>query len=296
MADAKHVIKIGAARVHRVEELTFKFPMELLTRDADVLRRHEQWLLPNFMDPDRCTFDFSCHSWLVQVDGRTVLVDPCNGNGRVRPVLRQFDHLNTPYIERFEATGVRPDEVDFVFCTHMHCDHCGWNTQLRDGQWIPTFPKARYLFVRREYERWRPDRPEYVTVDYNVGVFEDSVRPIMEAGLADLVPGIHRVSSSVTIEPAYGHTFGHSMLHLISNGTEAYFCGDAFHHPLQLLYPELHLPGCDDLTQAIVTRRELRDLCAERNAVLLPAHFSAPHAGRVSRTSEGYQFQPLWLV
>src|SRR4029077_19705432 len=46
------------------------------------------------------------------------------------------------------------DAPHYVFCTHLHIDHCGWNTVLRDGRWVPTFPKAKYIFHKREYAAW----------------------------------------------------------------------------------------------------------------------------------------------
>jgi len=188
---------------------------------------------------------------------------------------------------------VRPDQVDVVFCTHLHCDHCGWNTQLKAGRWVPTFPNARYLFVRREVERWDPGRPGHRAVDYNVGVFEDSVAPILEAGLAELVEDRHAVCEVLTIEPAWGHTGGHSTLRYAERGDELIFTGDAFHHPLQVLDPTLHLEGCDDLEAAVATRRRLREALAARGAVMLPAHFPAPHGGRVTGAGEAFRFQPL---
>jgi len=158
---------------------------------------------------------------------------------------------------------------------------------------VPTFPNARYVYVRREYERWDPRRPGYNPVDYNAGVFEHSVLPIMEAGLADLVNDVHRLSDSVEIEPAYGHTLGHSMLQVSSRSHSVCFTGDVFHHPLQILYPELHLPGCDDLAMAIETRRRVATFCAERGALIVPAHFAKPHAGYIRRGQGALTFEPI---
>ena len=168
-------------------------------------------------------------------------------------------------------------------------------TKLRDGKFVPTFPNARYIYPRKEYERWNPRRPDYQAVDYNEGVFECSVQPIIDAGLGDVIDDNYQLSQSVNIEPAYGHTRGHTMLHVNAAGEEVYFTGDVFHHPLQILYPELHLPGCDDLDTAIATRRRVATLCAERGAVLIPAHFADPHIGYVKKEGEQFSFEPLTL-
>lgn len=285
------VITVGTAEIRRVEEMAIKSPMEVLTRNEALVAANTDWLVPPLLYPEG-SWDFIFQSWILLVDGKVFVIDPCNGNSRPH-MYPFFSMLDTPYIERFAATGVRPQDVDYVFCTHLHHDHCGWNTELRDGRFVPTFPKARYLFARREYERWDPRLPGHRVVDYNVGVFERSVLPVMDAGLAELVDDRHRLSPSVSIEPAYGHTMGHSILHLVSQPEEAYFTGDVFHHPLQIVDPTVHLPGCDDLEQAIETRRRLIALCLERNALIIPAHFPRPHAGRIRRHDDGVVFEPL---
>ena len=284
-------IKVGDAEIRRVEEMAIKSPTWSLTKDQALIDANKHWLEPLFLQPGDY-WDFIFQSWLMVVDSKVFVIDPCTGNGRPH-MYPFFNMLETPYIERFAATGVKPEEVDYVFCTHLHHDHCGWSTQLRAGRFVPTFPNARYVYVRREYERWDTRRPDHKPVDYNMGVFDQSVLPIMEAGLAQLVDDRHRISPSVAIEPAYGHTMGHSILHLSSNAKEAYFTGDVFHHPLQILYPELHMPGCDNLDMAIETRRRVVELCAERNALVIPAHFPTPHAGWARRQNGVVTFEAL---
>ena len=284
-------IKVGDAEIRRVEEMTIISSMALLTQDQALIDANKDWLMPAFMSADGKR-DFVFQSWILLADGKVIVIDPCTGNDRPH-VLPLFRGLNTPYIERFCATGIRPQEVDYVFCTHLHHDHCGWSTQLRDGKFVPTFPNARYVYVRREIERWDPRRPDYRSVEYNAGVFEHSVQPVLDAGLAELVNDGHRLSASVAIEPANGHTLGHSMLLVTSRSQSVCFTGDVFHHPLQISYPELHLPGCDDLAMAIETRRRVANLCAERDALIIPAHFAKPHAGYVRRTWGAFRFEPI---
>jgi len=285
------MVVLGNAEIWRVEELRMRAPLSIMTEDKALIDQHRDWLAPDFLgDDEQCDFVFQ--SWLLQLDGRIVLIDPCTGNGRPHP-MPVFDHLDIPFIERFEATGIRPEQVDYVFCTHFHHDHCGWNTQLRDGRYVPTFPRARYIFVQREYERWDPRRPGYREVDYNIGVFERSVLPVMEAGLAELVGDNHRILPGLEVQPAHGHTGGHSILHLTTRADQAYFTGDLFHHPLQMIYPALHMPGCDDLQQAIESRRRAVSLALESHALLIPAHFPAPHMGRLRQQHGIVRFEKL---
>jgi glyoxylase-like metal-dependent hydrolase (beta-lactamase superfamily II) len=179
----------------------------------------------------------------------------------------------------------------------MHHDHCGWNTLLRDGRWAPTFPNARYVFVKREYERWHPDQAgNFQHLVYNDGVYERSIAPVVQAGLADLVLDSHRLTPSVRIEVGRGHTDGHSMLHLSSNGEEAMFSGDAFHHPLQLIDHSIKFGDHDDWDAVVDTRRRLVRDSLERNMLLIPAHLPFPHAGWVRKKGEqGLSFEALQL-
>jgi glyoxylase-like metal-dependent hydrolase (beta-lactamase superfamily II) len=284
-------LRIGTAEVERVEEQQMPVPFTLLTDDEEFVARRVAPLPSGFLDPATMTFLFSNHSWIIRIDGLTVLVDPCNGNGRVRSVPN-FHDLHLPYLERLAATGTTPDAVDLVFCTHLHNDHCGWNTQQVDGQWVPTFPNAEYVFVDTEYARWDTSAGAEHPNTFNESVFDECVRPVVDAGLARIVSVPHTISNSLTVEFAPGHTTGHSMLRLESEGALAYFTGDVFHHPAQITRPECHLPGCDDLALAIETRRALVERIHEEGALLFPAHFSEPHYGSIGVDDVEFVFIP----
>lgn len=287
-------ITLGDAEIRSVLEMSLrKRPIAYLQADPALIEANRSWLAPHFLEAGD-TWSLNFQSWILQVDDKVVVVDPCTGNGRPHP-MPPFDMLDIPFIERFSETGVRPQDVTHVFCTHMHHDHCGWNTQLRGGRYVPTFPNARYLFVRREYERWDPNGADYRAVDYNEGVYERSILPVVEAGLADLVMDRHQVSPGLEIQPAHGHTRGHAMLHLSSAAQQGYFTGDMFHHPLQLVQPELQFGDCDDLAAAIDTRRRFVELALDREALIIPAHLPFPHAGRLRRRGDLVSFEALSL-
>jgi glyoxylase-like metal-dependent hydrolase (beta-lactamase superfamily II) len=180
-----------------------------------------------------------------------------------------------------------------VFCTHLHSDHCGWNTHLRDGRYVPTFPNALYYMHRREVERWDFRQADYRHVPANAGIFENSVLPILEAGLAEVIPGDHRIAPSLSSVSTPGHTLGHTALHLASAGQEDWFTGDTFHHPLELLHPELDAGTCEDYAQTVATRRRLIEIFVAGGALIVPAHFTAPHAGYLREQGEMRKFVPL---
>jgi glyoxylase-like metal-dependent hydrolase (beta-lactamase superfamily II) len=157
---------------------------------------------------------------------------------------------------------------------------------------VPTFRRALYLFSESEYRRWDSANPAGHPNTFNPSVFDECVRPVTEAGQAHIISIPHQVSPSLTIQPAPGHTVGHAMLHLESDGVQAYFTGDAFHHPLQLTRPELHLPGCDDLETAIATRKDLVQRVLDQGAFVFPAHFPEPHYGRLGTDGDEVCFLP----
>ncbi|EJM24360.1 Zn-dependent hydrolase, glyoxylase [Pseudomonas sp. GM21] len=293
MSKASTMFSLGHTEIFRIEETRQLLPIAALNAEPALLDANRHWLMPNFLDAEG-QFELVHQTWIARVDGKIVVVDPCNGNGRTRPLLPDYNHLDTPFLERFAATGIRPEQVDYVFCTHLHCDHCGWNVQLRDGRWVPTFANARYLFVRREAQRWGARRGDYRGAAFNDGIYEECVQPVIDAGLAELVDDYHRVANAVSIEPAYGHTAGHSILRVDTGGGEIFFSGDVFHHPLQIVDTALCIGegGDDDAAAAVATRVRLRALIAERDALMLPGHFQQPHGGRIRRSGEVFTFVP----
>src|ERR1700730_14453820 len=202
--------RIGAATITRIEE-TYGLFFEARSFFADwrdeVAAEHMAWMVPDHFDPASGFLKLSIHSWLVEVGGRQILIDTCVGNHKSRKARPFWDQLDTPYLARLAAAGVKPEEIDMVMCTHLHVDHVGWNTRLDSGRWVPTFPNARYLFAKREWEHWSAERdPD------TARIMADSVKPVLDAGLADLVAMDHRISSEIWLEPTPGHTSGNARL------------------------------------------------------------------------------------
>ena len=286
-------MKIGTISAHPILEidcLQFPYTMFFDIQDPAAMAREEGWSKPEYYDRASESLRLSTHSWLLDTGTHKILVDPCVGNHKPRRVFEAYNMLDTPYLERLRKAGARPEDIDFVFCTHLHVDHCGWNTQLVDGKWVPTFPNARYLFSRRDHDYWKVrdtlEAATTISLEVNVGVFADSVQPVISAGQAELLDDATTIADCLHIEPGYGHTMGHLIATLQSQGDGALFAGDALHHPVQIYHPDWNTSGCTLPEEARKTRRYLLAKCADQQLWLAAAHFMAPHMLRIVRDGQ----------
>lgn len=281
-------LRVGDATVVRVEEMidaTFTAAGFFRPFEPAALAPHLHWLAPRYYVPERDALVFSMHAWVVNTGRHTVLIDTCIGNDKERLPRAHWHRMKTPFLERLRASGTAPEDVDYVLCTHLHADHVGWNTVLQDGRWMPTFPRARYLFARIEYEHWRthPD-PNPI----RRAAFGDSVLPVVEAGRAVMIEDGHAIDGALTVELAPGHTPGNVSIRLASRGAEAVFAGDTIHHPMQAYEVGWSTVACLDPAAAVDSRRRLLATCAERGALLLPAHFPQPHGAYVDAAGDHF--------
>ena len=216
----------------------------------------------------------------------TILIDSCIGNDKSSPGFEAW-HKRTDFRlpAQLAEAGVAPEAVDFVLCTHLHVDHCGWNTRLRDGRWVPTFPNAKYLFASAEIafvERCAARGDP---------VFDESVRPVIEAGQAEIVDTDHALDDEIWLEPLPGHTPGQVGVHIRSHGERALMCGDAIHSPIQLVYPQWSPIYDDDPERARSTRRDLLEACCDQDLLMMTTHFPLPSMGRILSGAEGFRMR-----
>ncbi len=279
-------VSVGGLRVSAVVERAGPTRPTWLLPEAlpEAVDRHRAWLAPHFLD-DKGRFLQSVHSFVVRAPGLTALVDTCIGNDKDRGGRPPFHMLRTGFLDDLREAGVPPESIDLVICTHLHVDHVGWNTRLDDGRWVPTFPRARYLFARAEWEHWSAERDEGTA-----RIMADSVKPVLDAGLAQLVDMDHRVSDELWLEPTPGHTPGHVSVRLASGGTEAVITGDLMHHPVQVAEPGWSSHFDTDVEQARETRRAFCQRYADRPVAVLGTHFHHPTAGRIVRHGETWRF------
>lgn len=287
------MLSIGVFEITRVEEVVLHEPTTLFAGWTDeVLERHRDLLVPNFFDAKAHAFYASIHSYLIKTPDKTILIDTCGGNDKPRPASPRFDHLNIPWLDRLKAAGATPEQVDTVICTHLHVDHVGWNTRLVDGQWVPTFPNAQYVFPRVEVE-WRdPTRGAADKPPATHHVFLDSVLPILDAGKAVLVEGNEKWTDEIDFMPTPGHAPGQMAVRLRAGGEEVVFVADIMHQPVQVYHPEWSSKFCENPELATKTRLRMLNYLAENKSLFFPAHFGFPHGGYVSRRGDGYAFTP----
>jgi glyoxylase-like metal-dependent hydrolase (beta-lactamase superfamily II) len=248
--------------------------------------------MPETTTPDGRHLLLSVHSWVVWHRDKTIIVDTGVGNDKARPFAPYFDHLKTPYLARLRRIGVRPKEVDYVLHTHLHVDHVGWNTMLVGDRWTPTFPNARHVFSAREYA-WFTD-PANLT-ERNRTSFQvqaDSVTPIVEAGLADMIDVTgEEVIPGFFFHPTPGHSVDHASIELESAGVRALFPGDLLHHPVEVIAPELLTVFDPDPERTLQSRRWALDFAADSKATIFSSHFPATSAGRIAPSGSGYEWR-----
>jgi len=279
--------RIGSVTVTKIVELEStggsRFILPQATREA-CCGMH--WMKPHFMDDDG-RLKMSVHALVVETPSRRIVVDTCIGNDKQGRFVPAWNNLQGPFLRDLAAAGFARESIDTVMCTHLHVDHVGWNTMLVDGRWAPTFPNARYLMARSEFEYWqaRHDRDE------QEAVFGDSVRPVFEAGLVDLVETSHQVCDEVRLVPTVGHTPGHVSVEISSGGQQALITGDFVHHPCQMAWPQWASAADFDPEQSTRTRREVFGRLAGTPTLVIGTHFAGASAGRVVRDGDAFRLE-----
>jgi glyoxylase-like metal-dependent hydrolase (beta-lactamase superfamily II) len=284
-------LQIGDIAIHRIVEQEAPFFPALdffpsLTKE--LLDEHRHWLEPRFIDSATGKIVLCVQSYLVRTPHHTILIDSCVGNDKPRPA-RPFWHMMTSdrYQKNFAATGVRVEDIDYVMCTHLHVDHVGWNTRLDNGRWVPTFPKAKYVFADRELEFWtrrhkdQPDACPWVN---------DSVLPIVEARRTEIVQSDHALNDLVRLIPTPGHTIDHYSVHVGKGGADALITGDMIHSPIQARYPRIGMMSDYDSAQGGQTRQAIFSRFCDTPTLMCTAHFPSPSIGRLTRWDDGFRF------
>jgi glyoxylase-like metal-dependent hydrolase (beta-lactamase superfamily II) len=297
-------VRLGRASVTRVLELQFSLRTRLFAQTpTDGWRDEADLLVPDFFDPDTDQWHIAIQSWVIEVDGLTVVVDTGVGNDRQRPHMPPLDHLNTEFLAALQSAGIDRNAVDVVVNTHIHSDHVGWNTMRENETWVPTFPNARYVAPAADYHHFAPDGPaarqsprteaEVVQQQGNQLVFADSVSPVDRAGQLVQWSDDYQISQSLRLRPAPGHTPGSSVLWLDA-GQPAVFVGDLTHSPLQIRRPEDPCGFDVDADAAAVSRRRTFTEAAQAQAAVIPAHYPGRGGATIHAVADQFEIDH-WL-
>ena len=276
-------------RIVESEEPDFDVFFLLPDANEETIAAHRGWLEPRFLDPASNRLVMAMQSYLLRTRHHTVLVDACVGNDKERRFHAPWAHRkSTRWLDNLAAAGLAPENIDFVMCTHLHADHVGWNTRLAGRRWVPTFPNARYVFARTEYEHW-------IALNeggkkYSDGCIDDSVLPVVEAGQAEIVADDYEFDDEIRFAPTPGHTPGHVAIELESQGARAVLSGDVCHTPLQCREPGWSAIGCSDRALSAATRRAFLDQHCETDTLVMTAHFPAPSVGFVRARGDAFDF------
>jgi len=277
---------VGKVKITKIVELetvgSTRFILPLATNEEI---QKLPWLIPHFAT-DEGRLKMSIHSLVVETPTRRIVVDTGLGNDKQGRNVPTWNNRKDPFLETMIAAGFAPDSIDTVLCTHLHVDHVGWNTRLVEGQWVPTFAKARYVFGKTEYEHWR-DHSDHAD---KIAVFNDSVKPIADAGRADLVASDAMLGDEITLIPTPGHSPGHISIHIQSGGEQALLTGDVAHHPCQMAHLDWSSTADSDPVQSVGTRRELFSRFADTPTLVIGGHFNAGH---IRREGDAFKFVAL---
>ncbi len=279
--------QIGDVKITRIIESEAPWPGTFILPNAtpENMLKYADWLQPHFMDA-KGKLVMSIHALVLESRGKRIVVDTCIGNDKVRS-NPAWSKLKLPFLDDLKKAGYTRDKIDNVVCTHLHVDHVGWNTTLENNKWVPTFSNAKYLIGGTEWDYWS----HFDGADMRDPV-EDSVRPIVDSGHAQLIDSTHKITDEIWLEPTPGHTPGHHSVRISSKGQEAVITGDLMHHPIQCMFPEWDDQFDSDGAQAKKTRRAFCERYADTGVLVFGTHFGTPSAGKITKHGSSFKFAP----
>lgn len=277
--------KIGDVEVWRILEIhaPFMTPEELFTNAGPDVKTITETLAPGSLCSISGRLILPVQGFLLKTPSYNILVDSCVGNHKNNPSYPDWHQRDDGrFMAALAAAGVDVNDIDYVLCTHLHIDHIGWNTQLQDGRWVPTFPNARYLMPSNDEEMLRLRGGD---------AYDESVLPVVQAGQAELVEAGHMLGDHVQLVPSPGHTHGHVSVLVKSGNREAIITGDAMHSSVQCWHPEWHFKYDADPELAVISRRLLLERCSESRCMVLGSHFTLPSIGYVKPEKDAFRWE-----
>lgn len=288
---AQHIKRwqIGDVEVVRIVEVwehTDPFEVLLPGITPERAKRHE-WMIPYFATAEG-VMRLNFQAFALKSGNDSVMIDTCIGNDRQRE-FDIFTNMRTSFMEDLASAGYTPDNITKVLCTHLHFDHVGWNTHKVNGKWVPTFPKARYLFGKKEYDHWMHLKSTGGYHDFEH--LHDSIAPVVDAGLVDFIGPDMQITDEVSLFPSPGHTPGHVSVMIKSKGQEAIITGDMMHHPIQLAEADARGNFDMDKEQGVKTRKDFYKRVEDKNILIIGSHFCDPSSGYIVKDKKNWKLK-----
>lgn len=280
--------KVGNTTITKIEEIVYPEFSDVIPAATPELVKKIKWLFPHFVTAEGM-LSLSIHSLIVDTGDARIVVDTCIGDNRQREPFDVMHMLQTNYMKDMKGAGYEPDTIDYVLCTHLHLDHVGWNTHEVDGKFVPTFPNASYLWGKKDMEFWGEQAIDDDFMKLQRRVWDDSVQPILDAGLAKPIEGPSPVCDGVRLISTPGHTPGHCSVLIESAGESAMITGDFIHHPIQFYDPALVSPFDVDNDMAVATRRRVFGEYADSPTLIIGTHFAGATAGKLVTDGDSYR-------
>jgi glyoxylase-like metal-dependent hydrolase (beta-lactamase superfamily II) len=277
--------KIGDVKITRVVESEGPWDgtMILPNGTPENVQKESDWLYPIFTD-ENGKLRMTIQALVIESQGKRIIVDTCIGNDKVRS-MPEWNKLQLPFLQDLQKIGSPRESIDSVICTHLHIDHVGWNTMLKDGKWVPTFPNAKYLIGGTEWDFF-----SHAADPFLKDPVDDSVLPVMAEGMSELVDDGYRITDEVWLESTPGHTPGHFAVRIASKGQNGVITGDLMHHPIQCRYPEWDDNFDIDGPMAKKTRRAFCERYADSGVLVFGTHFALPSPGKISKEDDSFRF------
>ncbi|MEM9059393.1 MAG: MBL fold metallo-hydrolase [Pseudomonadota bacterium] len=292
--------RIGEVEIWRIMETIGPFrPISQFFPDLspDDLARHRHVVDPHGLHTDPETGEdwivLPVQAFLLRTPHHLVLLDACVGNEKTLPSLPSWSGMRSNrFLSALRAAGAQPEDVTHVMCTHLHVDHVGWTTVLRDGTWVPTFPNAKVMSTQADLDHARTQAQRHP--EGSAGpVWRETLGPLVEGGMFETVAPDHRIGDSIRLVSTPGHTPGHVAVEIAVNDTAGLaITGDLIHSPLQCPLPDLS-PSVDwNAKQAAQTRRTFLDARAGTGQLIIGSHFPLPSLGTVEHADEAFRWCP----
>jgi glyoxylase-like metal-dependent hydrolase (beta-lactamase superfamily II) len=227
---------------------------------------------------------------LIHAGGKLILVETGGGdkwNAKQNSIYLFESSGRLP--ERLAKLGVKPEEIDIVINTHLHFDHCGWNTRLVNGVAVPTFPNARYIVQRKEFDHacapTERDRASY---------FPDNFMPMQESGQWDFLSGDSQIMPGIEVIVVPGHIKDMQCVKITGGGQTIFFVADLVPTVAHLSYPWIMGYDLYPMT-TLESKHKWLPIAAKENWTVIFGHDPHMPAAKLREKEGGFDAEPVTI-